>query len=241
MIFQILLLIIASIAGGIASIAGFGIGSLLTPLLAVKTGIGIAVAGVSIAHFFGTFLRFIFWRKYINKQVLLSFGLTSAAGGLIGAILHNVLFNSLLTIIFSLLLIFAGIMGLTGLSAKLRFSGIAAWIAGGLSGLFGGLVGNQGGIRSASMLGFKLDQKEFVATATGIALMVDLARMPVYLITQTKQIVAIWPFILIATVGVFIGTTMGAWVLKKIPENIFKKLVSIIILLIGALLLVQSL
>jgi uncharacterized membrane protein YfcA len=53
-IFSIILVIVAFIAGGIASLAGFGIGSLLTPLLALKTGISVAVAGVSIAHFCGT-------------------------------------------------------------------------------------------------------------------------------------------------------------------------------------------
>ena len=143
MIFQIILAIVAILAGAVASLAGFGIGSLLTPLLAVKIGIGIAVAGVSIAHFFGTALRFLFLRKSVNKKVLISFGLTSAAGGLVGALLHNVVQNVVLTIIFGCLLIFAGMMGLTGLSDKLRFKGIIVWLAGGVSGFFGGLVGNQ--------------------------------------------------------------------------------------------------
>lgn len=239
MIFQILLGIVAVLAGGIASLAGFGIGSLLTPLLALKVGTGVAVAGVSIAHFFGTALRFVFLRKHINKQVLLSFGITSAIGGLIGALLHNTLYNVVLTFIFGCLLVFAGTMGLTGLSDKLRFSGIFAWLAGGLSGLFGGLVGNQGGIRSASMLGFNLKQQEFVATATGIALMVDIARVPVYLAVQGELIASIWQFILLATIGVLIGTVAGGWVLKKIPEKIFKKTLSTIILLIGIFVLIH--
>lgn len=237
--FEIFLGIVAIFSGGIASLAGFGIGSLVTPLLALKVGTGMAVAGVSIAHFFGTFLRFIFLRKHVNKQVLLSFGITSAVGGLLGAFLHNVLFNTILTVIFGCLLVFAGGLGVTGLSEKLRFSGVTAWIAGTLSGFFGGLVGNQGGIRSASMLGFKLNQKEFVATATGIALMVDLARMPVYLVMQGREIVAIWHYILIATIGVLIGTIAGGWVLKRIPEKIFKKTVAIIIFLIGIFVLVH--
>ena len=240
MIFQILLGAVAVIAGSVASLAGFGIGSLVTPLLALKVGTGIAVAGVSIAHFMGTALRFFFWRKHINKKILLSFGLTSAAGGLIGALLHNTLYNTFLTIIFGCILLFAGIMGLTGLSEKLKFEGIWAWIAGGLSGLFGGLVGNQGGIRSASMLGFNLEQKEFVATATGIALMVDIARVPVYLTVQTKQIASIWQLVLIATLGVLIGTVAGGWILKKIPEKIFKKTVAIIILFIGIFVLLHT-
>jgi hypothetical protein len=51
----------------------------------------------------------------------------------------------------------AGILELAGLSNKLIFEGLFAWFAGGISGLFGGLAGNQEGIRSAALLGFKLD------------------------------------------------------------------------------------
>jgi uncharacterized protein len=239
MIFQIILAIVAVVAGAIASLAGFGIGSLLTPLLAVKTGIGIAVAGVSIAHFFGTALRFFLIRRFINKRILISFGLTSAAGGLVGALLHNTFQNVVLTIIFGCLLVFAGMSGLTGLTNKLRFKGVIIWIAGGISGFFGGMVGNQGSIRSAALLGFELDKEQFVATATGIALMVDVARVPIYLWVQWPQIASIWQFILIATIGVIIGTLGGKKILEKLPENIFKKTVAAIILLIGILVLIE--
>jgi uncharacterized membrane protein YfcA len=239
MVFEIALLLVSVLAGGVASISGFGIGSLVTPLLAMKTGTGVAIAGVSIAHFLGTALRFWMWKKYINKKVLLSFGVTSALAGLMGALFHNIFQNSILTIIFGCLLIFAGTTGLTGLAQKWRLNGPAAWIAGALSGVFGGLVGNQGGIRSAAMLGFELKQMELVATATGIALAVDLARMPVYFVTQSKEIFLILPFILISALGVMIGTLTGGIVLGKIPESIFKKIVSGIVLLIGVFILVH--
>jgi uncharacterized protein len=238
--FDIILFIVSMLAGGVASISGFGIGSLVTPLLAIKTGTNIAVAGVSIAHFLGTALRFWMWKKYINKKVLLSFGVTSALAGLVGALFHNVFQNAILTIIFGCLLIFAGITGLTGVSEKWRLNGPAAWVAGTLSGIFGGLVGNQGGIRSVAMLGFELKQMEFVATATGIALAVDLARMPVYFFTQSKEIFSIWPLIAISAIGVMVGTFAGGMVLRKIPEPIFKKVVSGIILLIGIFVLIHK-
>jgi len=239
MIFSIALFIVAVISGAIASLAGFGIGSLLTPLLALKTGISVAVAGVSIAHLFGTTLRFFLLRKFLNKQILIRFGLTSAAGGLIGALLHNAFQNVVLTIIFGCLLILAGILGLTGLSEKLKLKGPIVWFAGGISGLFGGLVGNQGGIRSAALLGFKLDKNQFVATATGIALMVDAARVPVYLAVQWGQIISIWQYIVIMIIGVVIGTVSGKNILERLPENIFKKTVSIIILVIGIVVLIE--
>jgi uncharacterized membrane protein YfcA len=239
MIFQVILGIVAIVAGAVASLAGFGIGSLLTPLLAVKTGIGIAVPGVSIAHFFGTALRFFLLRRSLNRQVLLRFGLPSAAGGLVGALLHNVFQNIALTVIFGSLLVFAGMLGLTGLSDKLRFKGPIVRLAGGISGLFGGLVGNQGGIRSAALLGFELDKDQFVATATGIALMVDAARVPVYLAVQWAQIASIWQSVLVATIGVIIGTLGGKRILEKMPEYIFRKTVATVILLIGVLVLVE--
>jgi uncharacterized membrane protein YfcA len=239
MTFQIMLAIVAVTAGAVASLAGFGIGSLLTPLMTIETGISIAVAGVSIAHFFGTALRFFLLRKFLNKRILLSFGLTSAAGGLAGALLHNLAQSVILTVIFGCLLILAGMLGLTGLSEKLRFKGIVAWIAGGISGLFGGLVGNQGGIRSAALLGFKLEKDEFVATATGIALLVDVARVPVYIGFQGAQIASIWQLILIATMGVIVGTIGGRRLLEKLPENIFKKTLASIILLVGVLIIIR--
>jgi uncharacterized protein len=237
--FDITLVFVSVLAGIVASISGFGIGSLITPLLSLKVGTGVAVAGVSIAHFLGTALRFWIWKQYINKRVLLSFGITSALGGLIGALGHNVLHNATLTIIFGCLLIFAGFSGLTALSERLRFNGWMAWAAGAVSGVFGGLVGNQGGIRSAAMIGFDLKGKEFVATATGIALAVDVARTPVYLATQWADILSIWPWILLASMGVLIGTEIGIWTLGRIPEALFKRIVSGIIFLIGLFVLIN--
>jgi len=238
-IYDIGLFLVALLAGGIASICGFGIGSFLTPFLSFKMGTGIAIAGVSIIHFLGTAFRFWKWKAFINKKVLLSFGITSALGGLAGALFHNVSENIILTIIFGALLIFAGFSGLSGISEKWRLNGPIAWIAGALSGIFGGLVGNQGGIRSAAMFGFELQGKEFVATATGIALAVDCARMPVYCITQWSNILKIWPWILLGSIGVLIGTEIGILLIGKIPERVFKKIVSGMILIIGVFVLLN--
>ena len=69
------------LAGAIASVAGFGIGSILTPLLASWIGTKLAVAVVSIPHFIGTALRFIVIREHVDRRVLLTFGAASAVGG----------------------------------------------------------------------------------------------------------------------------------------------------------------
>ncbi len=227
------------VAGAIAAISGFGIGSILTPLLAAWLGTKLAVALVSIPHFIGTALRFAVIRQHVNRRVLWSFGITSAAGGLIGALLHVWLRSMVLGYVLGVLLVFAGITGVMGLASRMKFGRTAAWIAGALSGMFGGLVGNQGGIRSAALLGFDLKRDEFVATATAIALLVDVFRMPVYAATQFGQMAAQWPMILIATVGVVLGTLSGKWMLSRIPQNVFRMIVACIVLALGVWMLVH--
>ena len=238
--FSLLLFLVSIAAGAVASVAGFGIGSLLTPFLAMSVGTKLAVAAISIPHFIGTAIRFWGLRGHVDRHVLWSFGITSAAGGLVGALLQSRAASRELTIVFALLLVFVGISGLTGLAQRMRFHGPMAWIAGAVSGAFGGLVGNQGGIRSAALLGFDLTRDTFVATATAIGLFVDGARMPVYLANEHAQLLAIWPMIAIAAAGVLTGTLFGTTLLKRIPEKPFRMLVSLLILGLGIYMLVSA-
>jgi|SRR5579862_1070681 len=231
---------IAGIAGGaIAAIAGFGIGSILTPVLALWIGTKLAVAVVSVPHFIGTTLRLAVVWRHVDRRVLWSFGITSAAGGLVGALLHGWLRSAALGYVLGALLVFAGLMGVTGLASRMKFGRTAGWFAGALSGVFGGLVGNQGGIRSAALLGFDLQSQAFVATATAIALLVDVFRMPVYAALQARQVLSVWPMMVFATVGVVVGTLTGKWMLERIPLLMFRRIVSLIILALGVWMLLQ--
>jgi uncharacterized membrane protein YfcA len=233
----LVIVVVAIIAGAIASVAGFGVGSLLTPLLALQLDIKLAVAVVSIPHCLGTALRYWMLRRHVDWRVVRGFGLASAAGGLAGAYVGTFLKSPVLTAILGCLLLLAAMTELSGWSKRLRLSGWLAWLAGALSGVFGGLVGNQGGIRSAALLHFDLQKQAFVATATMVALLVDGARMPVYLLTQLGPIVKAWPYVAAATGGTIVGTLLGERVLRHIPEGTFRKTISIILFFLGVLLL----
>lgn len=229
----------ATVAGAIAAVSGFGIGSILTPLLANFVGMKLAVAVVSVPHFLGTALRLTLVREHIDKKVLVTFGITSAIGGLAGALLHVWLRSIVLSYVLGALLVFAGLMGVTRLGERMRFGRTAGWIAGAVSGVFGGLVGNQGGIRSAALMGFEVSKESFVATATAIALLVDVFRMPVYAATQYRSLVSAWPAMLLATIGVVVGTLAGKPLLRRIPERSYRTIVSVIILALGIWMLVH--
>src|SRR5881396_480806 len=238
-IFHFLLFIASLAAGAIAAISGFGIGSVLTPLVSTHIDTKLAVAVVSIPHFIGTFLRFLRLRKHVDRSLALTFGAASAIGGLGGALLNAYANGPILGYVLGALLVFAGLSGMTGFAEQIELKGPWKWIGGFASAAFGGLVGNQGGIRSAAMLGFDLSKESFVATATAIALVVDGARMPVYFFIEHERILALWPIVLIATGAVVVGTVVGALLLHRIAENTFKRIVSILILALGVFMLVR--
>lgn len=237
---ELLVALVALVAGAIAAISGFGIGSLLTPFLAAWVGTKLAVAVVAIPHVAATAYRFWILRAHVDRRVLMSFGLMSAAGGLAGALLHAQASNPSLTLIFGILLVFVGGMGLAGLAEKLHFEGWRAWLAGAASGFLGGLVGNQGGLRSGAMLGFDVSKEAFIATATATGLLVDAARLPVYIATQGADILEIWPLVLIATLGALLGTVAGTSLLRKIPGSLYRRIVSLIILALGLFMLTRT-
>jgi len=222
------------LAGGIAAVAGFGIGSVLTPVLALETGTRLAVAAVAIPHVIGTAQRLWILRAHIDRRVLLGFGLASAVGGLVGALLQSAAAGRELAIVFGLALAATGVAELTGWMRRVRWGRRAAWVAGLVSGLLGGMVGNQGSIRSASLLGFDVPKESFVATATAIALCVDAARLPVYLVTQGTEILALWPLLLVATAGVIVGTALGTRILGRIDEAAFHRVLGVSLIVLGA-------
>jgi uncharacterized protein len=225
---------LAVVAGGVAAIAGFGIGSVLTPFLAIDFGTRVAVLLVALPHATATALRLWMLRADVDRRVLLTFGAASAAGGLCGALLQSALGSGVLGLLLGMLLIVAGVAGVTGVSARVRVRSAAlATAIGVLSGGFGGLVGNQGGIRSAALLHFDLSRTALVATATGVAMAVDLARIPVYLAVSGEEIVSRPGTVLLLTAGVLVGTVVGAPLLRRMPELLFRRLLFALIFLLG--------
>ena len=106
--------------------------------------------------------------------------------------------------------------------------------------MLGGLVGNQGGIRSAALLRFNLEARAFVATATAIALVVDGARMPVYFFTSPATVHRLGAWIVVMVTGAAFGTLAGGRVLARMPEKYFRPVVSLLILALGIVMLSGS-
>ena len=232
--------VVAVLSGATAAVAGFGIGSLLTPLLATRLGAASAIAAVAIPHAAATALRFWRLRRAVDWGVIRSFGLLSAAGGLAGALLYARLSSRMLTIVLGALLVATALAGLTGWATRWRVTGARAAVLGLLSGFFGGIAGNQGGLRAAALLGFGLGPAAYVATSTTVALLVDAARTPIYVWRAGTVLVDLATPIAVATLGVLLGTLLGERLLLGLPVDRFRRIVSALIGLLGLWLLASS-
>ena len=237
--FFVALTVVAVLSGATAAVVGFGIGSLLTPLLALRVGMPAAIAAIALPHAAATALRFWRLRSAVDWSVVRRFGVLSAAGGLAGALLYARLGGRALTLALAGLLILTGVTGLTGILTRWSSPRVAG-LLGAISGFFGGLAGNQGGLRSAALLTFRLEPAAFVATATATALLVDAARTPVYLWRAGPTLLALWIPIVLATAGVLGGTLVGERILLGMTAERFRRVVSIAILALGAMLLVRA-
>ena len=236
--FLIALALVGIVSGATAAVVGFGIGSLLTPLLALRLDMATAVAAVALPHAAATALRCWRLRHSIDWSVARRFGVLSALGGLVGALLYSRLGGDALTVVLAVLLLLTGLTGLTSFPRQLSGRRIA-WALGLVSGFFGGIAGNQGGVRSAALMTFPLAPTAFVATATVTALLVDLARTPVYLWRAGSALTELVVPLAIATAGVLIGTLLGEKVLLGMAPARFRRTVSVAILALGVFLLTR--
>jgi uncharacterized membrane protein YfcA len=231
---------VAVLSGATASVVGFGIGSLLTPLIAVRYGMQSAVALVAVPHAVATALRCWRLRASIDTIVLRRFGLLSAVGGLAGALLYSRLGSSSLTRVLGSLLLLTAVAQLTQLAARWRPHGATVGALGLASGFFGGIAGNQGGLRAAALSSFALAPAAFVATSTATGMLVDLARTPIYVWRAGSTLIDLWIPITIASVGVLAGTVIGERILLGIPRGTYLRVLAVAIGVLGLWLIISA-
>jgi uncharacterized membrane protein YfcA len=238
MIFLAVVFVVAVLSGATASLVGFGIGSMLTPLLALRLGMDMAVAAVALPHAVATAIRCWRLRASIDWDVLKRFGLLSAAGGLAGALVYTLLDAGSLRRVLGGLLVLTSVAQFSGLASRWHPKGPTVALLGLGSGFFGGIAGNQGGLRAAALSAFTLSPLAFVATSTATGLLVDAARTPVYLYTAGGAMLTLWLPITIATAGVVVGTLLGERVLLGMSRERFRLVVAAAVGALGVWLLV---
>ncbi len=224
--------LVALAASLLTLVSGFGLGTLLLPVFALFFPIELAVALTAVVHLLNNLFKLgLLWRT-ADRGVLLRFGLAGIAGAAMGAWLLvrleglpylypgvNVPVSALQLTIALLMAVFA-LLELWPAGDRWALS--SRWLVpgGAISGFFGGLSGHQGALRSIFLLRSGMGKEAFIATATAIAVLVDLTRLPVYLTHLPLDQLQDQAILLTATV---LASFLGAWWGKRlIPKITFR-------------------
>ena len=216
----------------IGTIAGFGSSTIFLPLALLFFDFKTALVLVALFHIFGNISRVSFFKSGMDRHTLLVFGIPSVVLTLFGALLVNFISQDILKGILGAFLIFYAVASLWREDLQVKQSLFSSLVGGGISGFLAGLIGTGGALRGAFLTAFGLPKEKYIATAAVIALVVDLTRIPVYISQGFLQRAYYWyePILLIVAIAVLFT---GKQIFGRLTQNTFRKIVLLVILLIG--------
>ena len=246
--------LVAFFAAILTFFSGFGLGTILTPVMMIFFPVEVAVAYTGIVHFSNNIFKLFIIGGNVNKDVLMKFGIPAVLAAFIGSLLlfninantiaysyklmGNIKEVSLIKFIISLLLLVFALIDLIPFFGKLQFGNKSLPLGGILSGFFGGLTGNQGALRSAFLIKIGLEKQVFIGTTVAISCFVDLTRLSVYWTNLFNlNISDYYSLGFFAISSGILGSFVGNKLLKKVTLKFIRILVATLILIIALALL----
>ena len=230
----------ALVAALIGTIAGFGFSSILLPVALSVFQYETALALVSIFHLFGNLGRVGFYRGNLDRRLMFLFGLPAVAMTFAGAMLVSVLPKDPLRLAVGLILVAYSALGLMGRQVTVSPTASRSVLGGGVYGFSSGLVGTGGPIRGAFLSAFGLDSGTYIATSGAISLLVDLTRVPVYLLSGflTPDYYLYVPALLAVAL---VGSSLSSVLVGRIPAPRFRVIINVAIMLVSLRLVAEAL
>jgi len=222
------------IASAVGTITGFGISTVMVPIVLFFYPLPETLLLVGIIHWFGDLWKMFLFKHGINWKILLFFGIPGILTGILGAYLVFKLPESLLSQIVGGLLIAYVIFLMLRPKFKLRPSATVATLGGAGSGFLGGISGVGGGaLRAVVLTAFNLPKAVYIFTSGLLGFVIDASRIGTYIFGGTKiPTYLIWGFLVFIPAS-FIGAKIGKVVADKIPEKKFRFVIAIFLFLVG--------
>ncbi len=238
-------------ASGLTLFSGFGLGTLLMPVVALFMPLEAAIAATAAVHLANNLFKAALLGRRADRNVVLRFGVPAVLAALAGAwlltrmaglrpLLDYHAFGRDLAVSPAKLIVGGLIAGFVLLELSPRFSKLSIDakylpLGGAISGFFGGLSGHQGALRSAFLIKAGLSKESFVASGVLIAVLVDVARMAVYGRDMIRHRETLdWPLVAAASLSAFAGAFLGARILEKATIRTVQRLVAALLLVVAA-------
>jgi uncharacterized protein len=251
----IIVSVAALLVAALTLFSGFGLGTLLMPVLAIFFPVEIAVAATAIVHLANNIFKGILVGKHANIKVLIRFAIPAVIAAFPGALLLTALsgmnrwwgwsagsttFEILpVNFIIAILMVVFAFVELLPYFEKLTIKPKWLPLGGVLSGFFGGISGHQGALRSAFLSKSGLTREEFIGTSVMTAILVDLSRLLIYGVTffNAKTDLFNEPkmkgILIFGILAAFAGSFIGTRLIKKITMRHIQVIVGIMLLMLA--------
>jgi uncharacterized protein len=243
----------AFLASGLTLFSGFGLGTLLLPVMALFFPIDLAIALTAVVHALNNLFKFWLLGRHADKEVVVKFGLPAILSALVGAWVllwlsdlqplfiyqvwgREAQVTAVKLVVAMLITVFA-LVEMAPAGARFSLPPRYLPLGGILSGFFGGLSGHQGALRSPFLLRAGLTKESYIATGVVISLMVDIPRIIIYSLNLPGlSLEANHGLLTAAVLAAFSGAWLGNRLLKKVTLRMVQLLVAAMLLAIaGAL------
>ncbi len=243
----------AFLASGLTLFSGFGLGTILMPVLAVFFPVPIAVGATAVVHLANNVFKIFLVGRHADKKVIVRFGIPAVFASLAGASLLTFVSTfpavasysfgghireiTLIKLIIGLIIVIFSILEMVPSFQNVTLGPSYMPVGGLLSGFFGGLSGNQGALRSMFLIKAGIGKEKFIGTGVVLAVMVDLGRLLVYgfglCAVYGKALSGAGGIVVAATVSAFLGAYIGKGLLKKVTLRMVQVLVGVMLVFLG--------
>ncbi len=230
-----LLVFVASIVG---TVTGFGLSTIMVPVLAMFYPFDQTLVFVGIIHWFSNLWKLILFRGGFRWRLTVTFGVPGIFASFVGASLMFDISQRVLSRVLGVFIIVYVIYLLARSSFKIKQNVATATIGGALSGFLAGIFGIGGAVRGMFLSAFDLPKAVYIATAGAIALAIDTTRLTTYIVNGAqleKPLLWVMPIFITAS---FLGAQSGKHIVEEIPQNYFRAIVAVFLLLAGVKLLI---
>lgn len=233
----LLLSLLAEILG---TVGGFGSSVFFVPMAGYFFDFRSVLGITALLHVASNISKLVLFRQGIDKKLVLSVGIPAVLFVILGALLSSYVASRWLEIALSAFLVLLSSAFLWRKDWEIAPSGANAVVGGGVSGFAAGLLGTGGTVRGLVMAAFNLEKEVFVATSALIDFGVDASRAVVYTSQGyvRREHLYLLPFLLLVS---FLGTLIGKKILERIPQESFRRIVLVLILLIGLVSIIKFL
>lgn len=225
----ILLSLIAEILG---TVGGFGSSVFFVPVANFFLDFQSVLGITALYHVSSNLTKIAFFRKGLDKQVILTLGVPAVLFVIIGGFLSKYIDPTTLTYVLGIFLVTLSLVFLVFKKLVVQPTTKNAVVGGMLSGISAGILGTGGAIRGITLAAFKMNKDKFIATSAVIDLGVDVSRTIVYYFNGYIKVELLYLIPILIVVGI-LGTWIGKLVLNKMSQEQFRYIVLLLILGIG--------